>query len=157
MALARLTAVMSATEESRYREALRVHRGHMEFDPDSALGAQERGRVLQFLACVAVEPVRVIQPAPAAARTASVRKLSAFELARLKRDIQSATSVEGAAELLRQVIWSIEEGSLQRFSPLHALHIALKKIREGAWTRPHRMPPNWTRALHAARETCRHA
>ncbi|HEY6458305.1 MAG TPA: hypothetical protein VIY90_23755 [Steroidobacteraceae bacterium] len=157
-ALAQLTAAMSATEESRYREALRVHRGHMEFDTDSALGGPERGRVLQFLACVAVEPVRPIPPAPATTpRTAPARKLSAFELARLKRDIQAATSVEGAAELLRQVTWSIEEGSLRRFSPLHALHIALKKIREGAWSRPHRMPPNWTRALSAARETCRPA
>jgi len=24
-----------------------------------------------------------------------------------------------------------------------AVNIALKKLREGAWTRPNRMPPNW--------------
>ena len=74
------------------------------------------------------------------------RKLSVFELARLKRDIQIATSGIAGAELLRQVLWSIEAGALRRFSPLHAAHIALKKIREGAWTRPHRMPPNWSPA-----------
>ena len=84
---------------------------------------------------------------PAASKVG--RKLSVFELARLRRDIQAVTSAQDAPETLRQVIWSIEEGSLLRFSPLHAAHIALKKIREGAWTRPHRMPPNWVRG-------CRH-
>lgn len=73
--------------------------------------------------------------------------LSVFELARLKRDVQGATSSAAAPELLRQVVWSIEEGALRRFSPPHAIHIALKKIREGAWTRPNRMPPNWARTL----------
>ena len=86
-----------------------------------------------------------------------VRKLSVFDLARLKRDIQNATSSTANPELVRQVIWSMEAGALRRFSPLHAVHIALKKIREGTWTRPHRMPPNWNSAMSvgAASETCR--
>jgi hypothetical protein len=39
---------------------------------------------------------------------------------------------------------------------MHAVNIALKKIREGQWTRPHRMPPNWMRKLSEAAqpETC---
>ncbi len=156
-ALTRLTGCMSATEASRYREALRLQRAHMQFDPDSRLGTEEQGRVLQFLACVAVEPVKATQPVPPATGRGASRKLSVFELARLKRDIQAATSPTGAPELMRQVGWSIEEGSLKRFSPLHGLNIALKKIREGAWTRPNRMPPNWSGALQAGRETCRHA
>jgi hypothetical protein len=157
-ALGQLTGAMSAAEESRYREALRTHQGHVEFDPDTKLTAEERGRVLQFLTCVAVQPVRVAPPvsAPVVVRPKS-RKLSVFELARLRRDIQCATTNEAAPELMRQVVWSIEEGSLQRFSPLHALHIALKKIREGAWTRPNRMPPNWAREMAAPLETCRRA
>jgi hypothetical protein len=87
------------------------------------------------------------------------RKLTVFELARLKRDIQIATSSTAAAELLRQVAWSIEAGALRRFSPQHAAHIALKKIREEAWTRPHRMPPNWSPELSApaVTEPCRAA
>ncbi|MGH9561396.1 MAG: hypothetical protein ACRD3S_08070, partial [Terracidiphilus sp.] len=87
------------------------------------------------------------------------RKLSAFELARLKRDIQAATSSAATPKVLRQVVWSIEEGALQRFKTAHAIHIALKKIREGAWTRPNRMPPNWARAMGAPSrpEACRHA
>jgi len=156
-ALGQLTAAMTAAEDCRYKEALRTQQGHMEFDPQTRLSAEERGRVLQFLSCVAREPARVpispnLTPAPR-----QTRKLSVFELARLRRDIQLVTTVEAAPELMRQVVWSIEQGSLQRFSPLHALHIALKKIREGAWTRPNRMPPNWSRAMTAPLETCRHA
>ena len=156
-ALARLTRSMSATETIRYREALRRQRGPMQFDPDSRLGPEEQGRVLQFLACVAVDPVKAQPPVPPATGHGAPRKLSVFELARLKRDIQAATSAAGAPELMRQVVWSIEAGSLRRFAPLHGLNIALKKIREGAWTRPNRMPPNWSGALQAGRETCRHA
>ena len=87
------------------------------------------------------------------------RNLALFELARLKRDIQNATSSTASPELLRQVVWSIENGALKRFTPLHAINIALKKIREGTWSRPHRMPPNWVHALSTAAvsETCRAA
>jgi hypothetical protein len=56
-----------------------------------------------------------------------------------------------ASERLREVVWSIEEGALKRFQTLHGIRIALKKLREGAWTRPNRMPPNWTRALSTPR------
>lgn len=157
-ALGRLISSMSAKEEGRYREAVRLHAAHLEFDADSKLSAAERGRVLQFLACLAVEPPKPRQEeAPIVASKAPVRKLSVFELARLRRDIQSATNGEDALELMRQVLWSIEVGTLQRFSPLHAMHIALKKIREGAWTRPNRMPPNWALPSRAPLETCRRA
>ena len=60
---------------------------------------------------------------------------------------------EAGAELARQVAWSVEAGALARFGALHGLNIALKKIREGAWTRPNRMPPNWLRAT-VRPETC---
>lgn len=158
-ALGQLLALMSPLEADRYREAARLHQTHMEFSPDSKLNAEQRGRVLQFLGCLAIEPVAAASVAAAGPPAASKvgRKLSVFELARLRRDIQAVTSAQDAPETLRQVIWSIEEGSLLRFSPLHAAHIALKKIREGAWTRPHRMPPNWVRRMQAPPETCRRA
>jgi len=160
-ALAQLTNAMSAAEQTLYREALRTHAAHMSFDPDSKLSAEERGRVLQFLSVLAIEPASAApeRAASSAPTAGGPRKLSVFELARLKRDIQAATSSASAPEVLRQVVWSIEEGSLKRFPPVHAIHIALKKIREGAWTRPNRMPPNWARALSApaALETCRRA
>jgi len=47
------------------------------------------------------------------------------------------------------VIWAVEHGALRRFDLGLALNIALKKIREGAWSKPNRMPPNW---LPAARQ-----
>ena len=162
-ALSQLTQAMSAAEESQYRECLRTHRAHLSFDADTKLSAEARGRVLQFLSILAVQPsaAPAASPAPALAVPApqGPRKLSVFELARLKRDIQAATSSADAPELMRQVAWSIEEGALRRFPPVHALHIALKKIRDGAWTRPNRMPPNWARAMSAAAvlETCRRA
>ncbi len=49
------------------------------------------------------------------------------------------------------MLWAVEEGALRRFEAAKGVNIALKKIREGAWTRPNRMPPNW-RAI-TARET----
>jgi hypothetical protein len=149
-ALTQLTRAMSAGERRQYDEALRTHRGHLNFDADSKLNAEERGRVLQHLSVLAVAPrvtasVPIGTPIPAV--VSGPRKLSVFELARLTRDVQAATSGAAAPELMRQVAWSIEEGSLRRFSPQHAIHIALKKIREGAWTRPNRMPPNWARPM----------
>jgi hypothetical protein len=159
-ALAQLTNSMSAAEQGRYREAQgRV--AQMSFDSDSRLSPEEQGRILQLLSVLSrkVVPTAVAIPAPGASDAKGPRSLSMFELARLRREIQAATSSASASELLRQVIWSIEEGPLQRFAALHALNIALKKIREGAWTRPHRMPPNWTRAISvpADLETCRRA
>ncbi len=163
-ALSQLMQAMSAAEDRDYREALRTHRAHMAFDADTKLTAEARGRVLQFLSVLAVQPTAApaVSPPPAG-RAAQVavgpRKLSVFEIARLKRDIQAATSSAAAPELMRQVVWSIEEGALRRFTPVHALHIALKKIRDGAWTRPNRMPPNWARVMSAPAvlETCRRA
>jgi hypothetical protein len=149
-ALSQLTRAMSPAERRQYDEAVRTHRAHVGFDPDSRLSAEERGRVLQHLSTLAAQPKATLPAAPGPRPTSAPRGprlLSVFELARLKRDVQGATSSAAAPELLRQVVWSIEEGALRRFSPPHAIHIALKKIREGAWTRPNRMPPNWARTL----------
>ena len=160
-ALSQLTRSMSATERRQYDEARRVHRGHMSFDADSKLAAEARGRVLQHLATLSAQPRPAVSaprnPPPATAP--GPRKLSVFELARLRHDVQAATSGSAAPDLVRQVAWSIEEGALKRFSATHAIHIALKKIREGAWTRPNRMPPNWARSLSgpAVPETCSRA
>src|ERR1039458_5810501 len=156
-----LMQAMSAAEQSRYHEALRTRQGHLSFDADSKLSAEDRGRVLQLLSILAVEPAKVAPERPGRPLCAvhGPPTLSVFEPALLKRDIQAATTSAAAPELMRQVVWSIEEGSLKRFTPVHAIHIALKKLREGAWTRPNRMPPNWARAMGAPAvlETCRRA
>jgi hypothetical protein len=161
-ALSELTHAMSAAEREEYQNAMRLHRVSMTFDMDSKLTQEARAVVLQVLASMAEAPVVTDHKSTTTeprVDSKGRRKLTVFELARLKRDIQIATSSTAAAELLRQVAWSIEAGALRRFSPQHALHIALKKIREEAWTRPHRMPPNWSPELSApaVTEPCRAA
>ena len=90
-------------------------------------------------------------------------ELSVLELARLRRQLHALVGMEASAAPLRKVVWSVEQGTLQRFTTLHAVHMALKEIREGTWSRPNRMPPNWSREIssppvrHAQPETCRSA
>ena len=148
-ALTLLTAAMSPAERHAWQEALRMHRPAMAFDSDSNLSSDTKATVLNVLAALAAPALSVatdVTIATVSTRMSGAlqhRSLSLFDLARLRRGIQSASSSTAAPELLRQVVWAIEAGALRRFAPLHALNIALKKIREGAWTRPHRMPPNW--------------
>jgi len=78
--------------------------------------------------------------------------LSALEAARVRSGVLNLAAPDGAAELFRQVLWSMEEGALRRFDTRLALIIALKKIRDGAWTKPNRLPPNWLASARA--ETC---
>ena len=78
--------------------------------------------------------------------------MSPLEAARLRKIVLQGAPPAGGAELFRQVLWSMEEGALRRFEPRLAINIALKKIREGAWTRPNRMPPNWL--VNARSESC---
>lgn len=153
-ALAELRGRMSAAEQRSFDEAQRLHTSGMAFEEHSQLNAEERATVLTFLEVCAVKPAA---PASALSTPASAavpsgpRKLTVFELARLQRELRAAVDPTEANERLREVVWSIEEGALRRFQSLHAMRIALKKIREGAWTRPNRMPPNWARALSAPR------
>ncbi len=144
--LSSLTRLLSAEERQQYDEALRLRRAHLNFDVDSALSPEERAKVLQHLSAHATarRPVPVPLAAAAIPTLPRRRQLSTFDLARLRRDIQAVTSSAEAAELMREVAWSVEEGALKRFDTLHATRIALKKIREGSWTRPNRMPPNWS-------------
>ena len=155
-ALAEITARLSPAERDAYHRALRLHLPTLAFDPDTQITPENQALLQQTLATLAADtPSQTSGTPPGNAHSlsnppstpAQSRKLSLFHIARLRRDIQSATSSSAAPEILRQVVWSIEAGALRRFSPLHALNIALKKIRTGTWTRPHRMPPNWARSL----------
>jgi hypothetical protein len=166
-ALSALTAQMSAAERSQFDEAQRTHASRIEFDANTALDGEERAKALQFLAVLAAAPAA--QPSANSPSTSSSavqahtyskpRKLSLFELARVRRDIAAITTPAETSDVLRQVVWSVEQGALRRFTPLHAVNIALKKLREGGWSRPNRMPPNWLieASRSAAPETCRSA
>jgi len=143
----------SAEEKAQFFRASRSGARHIEFDLDSRLTAEERGQILAQLE--QMSRARTL-PAPAIKSVQTPlyvgpKKLSVLELARARRKITEAVPPQQSAETLRQVIWAVEEGALRRFELSLALNIALKKIREGCWTRPNRMPPNW---LRASTETC---
>jgi hypothetical protein len=156
----RIIGRLSAAEKARYDRAWAESTGDMRFDEDTALSAEEQAHVRWQLHLRAKPPVPSVPPAEpvAAARTtpAGPRRLPALEAARLRRRLSEAVAGPDLPETFRQVLWSVEEGALRRFDVPLATNIALKKIREGAWTRPNRMPPNWLRPVlqGAAPETC---
>jgi hypothetical protein len=159
-ALGALLSRLSANERRQYDEALRIHQPQLTFDENSQLDPQQQGTLLQFLQIAAAKPLAATSTAASATNLAAAptgpRRLTVFELARMRRDLHVIAGMERGAELLREVVWAAEQGALRRFTTLHAVRIALKKIREGAWTRPNRMPPNWSREF-AHSEQCRSA
>lgn len=150
----------SAGERSRYFNASRSGLTRIEFDADSCLLEEDRAQLLRQLQQMA-DARSTTTPAQKCVRLsktggspdAGSRRLSLFALARTRQRVLETVAQGDASEILRQVVWSIEEGALRRFDPPLALNIALKKIREGAWSRPNRMPPNWAR-ISAPTETC---
>jgi hypothetical protein len=156
-ASAALMRKLSDTERAAFFVASRDRRSTMNFDDTTALGAEERVRVIEILAQISLDrPAPEEQPRRPTAQVAPrdfsrPRKLSPLEAARLRKRIGDLVPMAQGGEVFRQVLWSVEEGALRRFEPRLAVNIAVKKIREGIWTRPNRMPPNW---LRAAPETC---
>lgn len=158
-AIEKLTDLMSPHERHTYQEALRLHRPDMAFDPNSKVPLESQTTIRQLLTSLANPHQTPVDPSsPAASRLTpnTPRKLTLFDLGHLRQKLQAASTPHEAPELLRQVVWSVEAGGLRRFDTKHAIHIAVKKVREGVWTRPHRMPPNWARSLSAP-EPCGHA
>jgi hypothetical protein len=155
--LKELAAALSATEQDRWNKAICGSARNLDFDPETRVPAEIQAEIQQYLAArEAPKTVVLAPPSPAAAAPPRPRRLSVFDIARLRHGLQKFSSVQDADELTRQVLWSIEAGSLRQFGVMHAVNIALKKIREGQWTRPNRMPPNWLRKLSDAAqpETC---
>jgi len=148
----------SATERSRFFTASRNGTTAIEFDADTKLTPEDRGEILTQLeqmarARCAPPTQKAAQGASTAPSYARARRLSPLELARTRKRVLETVPGNGATEILRQVVWAVEEGALRRFEMPLAVNIALKKIREGAWSRPNRMPPNWAR-LTTLPETC---
>lgn len=168
-AMNELLAHLSAGERRRYDEAWLGRRSHIDFDADTQVTPEQRASVLWLLALMGAKPAAAgpARAEPARPAPSGPRRLSALELARLRRELQAMAQSTEVDERFREVVWSVEEGALTRFSPLHAVRIALKKLREGQWTRPNRMPPQWSRVLSrprvagilgsAAPESCRAA
>ena len=138
---------LSEGERARLYGAQRDRRTALEFDADTRLEASAQAHVLHTLQLFAVARPTV---APTATRVATPQKargrLSVLQVAETRVRIQKAKGEGDSREvntLLREVVWSVEEGSLTRLDRAHALSIACKKIREGLWTTPYRMPVDW--------------
>jgi hypothetical protein len=157
----RLLARLSAAERERYQHAWMQKTGSMQFDPTSAITSAEQQQLQWHLFQIAQPAAEqgAGTPPTASARTTATptfigpRRLSALAAARLHRKLTELLPPQEREARLREVLWSVEEGALRRFDAPLAVNIALKKLREGQWTRPHRMPPNWLRRL-AHPETC---
>jgi hypothetical protein len=149
----------SPAEHGRFFTASRNGATALEFDADSRLTLEDREQILAQLEQMAdarsraPEAPKSVQGAPVSQSYAKPRRLSPLELARTRKRVLETVPPPEAPEVLRQVIWAVEEGALRRFEMPLAVNIALKKIREGAWSRPNRMPPNWSR-ISASAETC---
>jgi len=152
-----LMGKLSETERAAFFMASRDRRTAFSFDAATRLTPEERGRVLALLTQISTEmPKPTEQPQRAAQAVkptdfAKPRQLSPLDAARLRKRIGELVPTAAQPEIFRQVLWSVEEGALRRFTPPLAINTALKKIREGGWSRPNRMPPNWLRAVP---ETC---
>ena len=141
---------LSAGERTRFAEASRHRRAGMEFDADTRLGPTDRAHVLDTLQSLAqARPVQTVPDRPAAQAPAAPkgpRRLQALEVVRLQRSLRTLATAAGTpanAALLREVMYAVEEGALTKFPVPLAINIALKKLREGAWSAPHRMPADW--------------
>jgi hypothetical protein len=153
-------ARLSAGERLRFSESSRQRRASIVFDADTRLGPAERGHVLETLESLArARPVSAARPGAQHAANAGPkgpRRLQALELLKLQKSLRTLATAAGAAlgsNVMREVVYSVEEGALAKFPAPLALNVALKKIREGAWASPHRMPPNWG-AGRALPESC---
>lgn len=145
---------LSDAERARFVAASRACTTHLEFEANTRLDPEERAAVLGVLASFARTKTAPIPAAVAdGRRSASKRPISPLEAARLRRNLLELLPRPAAGEALREILWSMEEGSLNRYEVPHAINTALKLVREGRWTRPNRMPPNW-RGSRAAAETC---
>ena len=147
-------ARLSAGERSRVAAASAHRRCALEFDADTRLAPAERGHVLATLESLA-RSRPAAATAPAVATPAGPRRLTALELLQVQRGLRTLAEARAEAPapgLLGEVVYAAEEGALAKYPVPLALNIALKKIREGAWSSPHRMPPDWSlrRALPVA-------
>ncbi|HEY6455465.1 MAG TPA: hypothetical protein VIY90_09325 [Steroidobacteraceae bacterium] len=149
----------SVAERGRYFTASRAGSRQIEFEADTQLTLEDRAELLRQLEQMARARSRApeaptsVQPGPTPPNCAKNRRLSPLDLARTRKRVLETVPVSQAQEVLRQVVWAVEEGVLRRFELPLAVNIALKKLREGAWSRPNRMPPHWAR-LAALPETC---
>lgn len=140
-------AAMSAAEQGRYLHAYRTRQPTLEFDATTRLTPEQRAALLTCLDSNARAMPARRPNTPVVARETGPRRLSALDALRLQRGLAAATDLGGppAADTFREIAYAVEEGALTKWPVPHAINIALKKLRERAWTRPKGMPLDWGR------------
>ena len=143
-----ILARLSESEKAAYDRAWLERAGHMGFAAATQLSATDQAYLQAQLASIAhpaaPPPAPTVGATPAQAATpGGPRRLSPLEGARLRKRLGELLPGSEVPETFRQMLWAVEEGALQRFESAKAVNIALKKLREGVWSRPNRMPPQW--------------
>jgi hypothetical protein len=142
-----LVRKLGGEDSRRFLAALNARQPAMQFSPGCTLTDEERRVLNESIAHAASQPAEPAKPpAPAPLPPASLaqsRRLNLLELARLQTRVREVVANADAPEAIRQVAWSVQYGALRRYPTAMAVNIAAKKLREGCWSRPNRMPPNW--------------
>ncbi len=156
----RIFAKLSAGERTRFSSASTHRRTSLEFDADTRLSPTDRAHVLATLELLARARPAAATAEPAAAtprlHRAPPRRLTAIEVLKVQNGLRTLAAARAEAtspELLGEIVYATEEGALAKFPVPLALNIALKKVREGAWSSPYRMPSDWC-ARRALPVTC---
>ena len=146
---------LSGEERSAFFEAQRRVqaglRGNWQPDSSTKLNAEEVAWLTDFLTRYRQDaqprPASAAQPRASTDNKVGARQISTFTLAYLRKQISRQVNSSEVDQRFREIVWAMEEGSLAKFEPRFAVNIAIKKLKEGLWTRPNRMPPNWRRAV----------
>jgi hypothetical protein len=136
---------LSAGERTRFAQSSAHRRNSLEFDGDTRLNPTERAHVLATLESLArARPVATQRAEKAVTRG---RRLAALDLVKVRnavRTLERARSETLPVNLMAEIVYAVEEGALAKFPVALAVNIALKKVREGLWSSPNRMPPEWS-------------
>ena len=139
---------LSDGERARLYAGQRDRKVELEFDAESRLSEAERQHVLETLRLVAgARPVTAVSAPHRVAKPAARRQVSALQLVDTRQRLKRAKGEGDGRDvdrLLQEIAWSVEKGSLGKFEVKHALAIACKKVRDGAWSTPYGMPADWT-------------
>jgi hypothetical protein len=142
-------------ETNRYHQAVRTAQGgadpgwapeRMELVDDLERAFLE-AHLLSHLEQARSKPASTESPSTPSPGRPGPRQLAPYALARLRGRLSEILPTATVDEHVRQIAWSAERGALAKYDLAHAVNIAVKKVRESQWTRPHRMPPQWGRTL----------
>jgi len=141
----RALSKMSIAEKTRYIAFREGKATALEWDPDTALSIEERHITSMTLRQARLSQSRPpSEPRPTLTRKPPApRKLDTLRIAALRHKLTQLLELKHVPDRLQEITWAVERGALAKHDLPLAVNIALKKVREGQWTRPYRMPPHF--------------